>query len=333
MLAFIEFSTALISYENRMIGEYFMPTKQISIPSADGIHKLHVVVWEPQTTIRAILQISHGMVEFIERYSDFANYMNEHGILVVGNDHLGHGQTAGSDEDFGYFCKENMSATVVEDLHNVTKYIKNEYPGIPYFLLGHSMGSFMARRYIMTYGDELAGSIISGTGYTKPAVLSMGFATCSIVGKLKGERHRSKLMKNIAFGSYNKRIQNPKSGNDWLTRDESIVEWYNNNKYCTFMFTVNGYRTLFDTIKFVQKEENYRKIPSKLPILFVAGLEDPVGDYGEAVKKVYQSYRALNMYDVNIKLYPSDRHEIFNELDRQTVYSDVLSWIEVHLVK
>lgn len=308
-----------------------MPVKNVSIPSNDRKHNLHVAIWEPEISVRAVLQISHGMVEFIERYSEFAEFLNKSGILVVGNDHLGHGQTAGCDEDLGYFCESHMSATVVEDLHSVTTYIKNKYPGVPYFLLGHSMGSFMARRYIMTYGDELDGAVISGTGYTPPALLTSGKMTAAFFGKLKGDRYRSSMMKNIAFGSYNKRIPNAKTENDWLTRDENIVDWYNHEKYCTFMFTVNGYRTLFETLTFIQNKENYKKIPKKLPILFIAGNEDPVGNYGEGVEFVYKSYRELDMHDVNMKLYNGDRHEILNELDKETVYLDVLSWIEAHL--
>lgn len=301
--------------------------KDFQIPSTDGVHKLHVAVWEPTTQIKAIVQISHGMVEFIERYDGFANFLNQRGILVVGNDHLGHGQTAGCDEDLGYFCPKDMSRTVVDDLHKVTVAMKEKYPGVPYFLLGHSMGSFMARRYIMTYGKELSGAIISGTGSQPGFLLAVGKMITCVIRLIKSDRYRSKLIKNICFGTYNNRIKPVRTENDWLTRDTEIIDWYNANKYCTFSFTVNGYRTLFDALTFIQKKDNIKKIPSKLPILFVAGGEDPVGNYGKSVRNVYEYYKSLGVRDISCKIYGEDRHEIFNELDKLTVYEDVAKWI------
>lgn len=301
--------------------------KDFQIPSTDGVHKLHVAVWEPTTEIKAIVQISHGMVEFIERYDGFANFLNQRGILVVGNDHLGHGQTAGCDEDLGYFCPKDMSRTVVDDLHKVTVAMKEKYPGVPYFLLGHSMGSFMARRYIMTYGKELSGAIISGTGSQPGFLLVLGKMLACVIRVFKSDRHRSKLIKKISFGTYNNRIKPVRTENDWLTRDHEIIDWYNANKYCTFSFTVNGYRTLFDALTFIQKKDNIKKIPSKLPIFFVAGGEDPVGNYGKSVRAVYEYYKSLGVRDISCKIYEEDRHEIFNELDKLTVYEDVAKWI------
>ena len=157
----------------------------MELTSNDGVHKLHVVIWQPEENIRAVMQISHGMIEFIERYDGFARYLNEQGIVVIGNDHLGHGHTAGSDEDLGYFCPDRKSETVVKDLHTVTEYAKKEYPGIPYFLFGHSMGSFMARRYLMTYGDELTGAILCGTGEQTSATLFAGKTAAGILGAFK----------------------------------------------------------------------------------------------------------------------------------------------------
>lgn len=308
-----------------------MQTKQVQLPSNDGVHKLHVVVWEPDTQIRAILQLSHGMVEFIERYENFAHYLNEKGILVVGNDHLGHGQTAGKDEDLGYFCPNNMSATVVDDLHSVTSYMKKQYPGVPYFLLGHSMGSFMARRYIMTYGSELDGAIISGTAKQSGISLCAGKLVASVIKACKGERYRSTFLKNAAFGANNKRFQPARTENDWLTRDTEIVDWYNANKYCTFLFTVNGFQTLFEVLTFIQKKDNYSKIPKNLPLFFVAGADDPVGAYGKGVTAVYQSYQNIGIADISMKLYEGDRHEILNELDRETVYADIAQWLLKHM--
>ena len=302
----------------------------MELSSNDGVHKLHVVVWQPNGEPKAVLQLSHGMIEFIERYEGLAQYLNEQDILVIGNDHLGHGHTAGRDEDLGYFCPEHMSETVVKDLHTVTEYAKKEYPGIPYFLLGHSMGSFMARRYLMTYGDELTGAILCGTGEQTSATLFAGKTAAGILGAFKGQRYRSEFIRKTSFKGYNDRFEK-RTENDWLTKDQSIVDWYNGHKFCTFGFTINGYKTLFEVLTYIQKQENYNKIPKNLPIYMIAGEDDPVGNYGEGVKHIYQQYKDSGIKDISIKLYPNDRHEILNELDKETVYADVADWIAGHM--
>lgn len=304
--------------------------KNMELPSNDGVHKLHVVVWQPDGEPKAVLQLSHGMIEFIERYEGLAQYLNEQDILVIGNDHLGHGHTAGRDEDLGYFCPEYMSETVVKDLHTVTEYAKKEYPGIPYFLLGHSMGSFMARRYLMTYGDELTGAILCGTGEQTSATLFAGKTAAGILGAFKGQRYRSEFIRKTSFKGYNDRFEK-RTENDWLTKDQSIVDWYNGHKFCTFGFTINGYKTLFEVLTYIQKQENYNKIPKNLPVYMIAGEDDPVGNYGEGVKHIYQQYKDSGIKDISIKLYPNDRHEILNELDKETVYADVADWIAGHM--
>lgn len=313
-------------------GRQDMAKIELKLPSRDGIHRLHVVFWKPDKEVRGVVQISHGMIEMIERYDEFAHYLNDNGFAVIGNDHLGHGLTAGRDEDFGYFCRKNMSATVVSDLHRVTRYAKKHYDdSVPYFLLGHSMGSFMARRYIMTYGNELTGAVIIGTGSKSVFTLAAGKALSALVRLAKGDRYHSKLIEQCAFHNYLERIQNPRTESDWITRDEAIVDQYRENKYCRFQFTVNGYRTLFEVLSFIQKEQNIENIPRELPLLFLAGGMDPVGDYGKAVNEICREYKKKGINDVSMKLYPDDRHEILNELDRERVYSDILRWLENHL--
>lgn len=308
--------------------EYNM--KELKIASTDGKNKLHVYCWEPSVSPVAILQISHGMVEHLGRYDEFARFMADRGVIVIGNDHLGHGLTA-KEGDHGFFGAEK-SKTVVDDLYEVTKYAKTTYGGnLPYFLFGHSMGSFMARRYIMTYGGELTGVIISGTGSQPAAALFGGKLIANITGLLKGERHKPKLIKQIAFGSYLKRIENPKSKSDWLSKDEEIVKKYDSDKFCTFDFTVDGYKTLFDSISFIQKKENIEKIPNNLPILFISGTEDPVGNYGKDVESVYDTYDKAGVNDIEMLLYHDGRHEMLNEIEREGVFEDVYEWVENHI--
>lgn len=301
--------------------------EEIKLPSTDGKNKLHVYVWYGDKEIKGIIQISHGMTEHMLRYNHFAEFLVEHGYAVVGNDHLGHGHTAACDDDLGYFG-EGMSATVIDDLHEVTKYAKNRFSdSLPYILFGHSMGSFMARRYLMTYGQELNAAVICGTGYTDPKLLNFGLTLLSIIGKVKSDRHRSKLFIALSFGDYNKRIPNVRTANDWLTKDEKIVDRSLVDKFCRFKFTVNGYKTMLGAIKYIQNIKNVRRIPENLPILMISGTEDPVGDYGDGVRKVYDLFMEAGMKDVELKFYEGDRHELVNETDRDKVMKDVVSWI------
>ncbi len=301
--------------------------KEIYIPSTNNRNQLHVAIWEPERETKAILQISHGMVEYIVRYDNFAKHLNQQGILVIGNDHLGHGQSVLDESEFGYFGKEKGSA-VVDDLYEVTKYAKKQYgENIPYFLMGHSMGSFMARRYLMTYGEKITGAIISGTGYKAAPVLVAALFFTAVTKFFHGERYRSPFLKWLAFHTYNRKIADVKTENDWLTRDAAVVAAYNENPYCKFSFTVNGYETLSDTIKYIQKQSNWEKTPKQLPILMIAGEEDPVGSYGKDVKKVYKKYQQLGCNHIELKLYQDDRHELVNELDREVVYADISQWI------
>lgn len=305
-----------------------MSRKDLNIPSKDGVHRLHVVLWEPVGEPKAVVQISHGMVEMIDRYEDFALFLNRHGYVVIGNDHLGHGQTAGNDADLGYFCPRNMSATVVADLHRVTKCAKKKYKNKPYFLLGHSMGSFMARRYLMTYGMELDGAVICGTGSQSWFTLAAGTVVANAIRLILSDRYRSRLLERSAFGSYLKRIPNARTKSDWMTRDTKIVDYCKSNKYCSFDFTINGYRTLFEVLFFIQKKQNIDRIPKELPLFFIAGGQDPVGHYGKDVRNVSSSYEKAGVEDVSLKIYQEDRHEVLNELDRDQVYTDVLAWLD-----
>lgn len=304
-----------------------MTNDVFSFKSSNQKNIVHGFMWIPDEEPKAILQISHGMTEYIRRYDEFAEYMNQNGILVVGNDHIGHGKSVESEEEWGYFAARNGSGCVVEDLNTVTQMIKELYPDKPYYLLGHSMGSFMARRYLMNYGENLTGAIIMGTGNQPLPALVSGKTLVKVATLLKGERYRSKFIDNMMFGSYNKRIENVRTSRDWLTRDEAIVEWYNQNPACTFLFTLNGFYTLLDTIQYIEKKANIDKIPKQLPILVTSGAEDPVGNYGKSVVTAYHNLRKAGIRNVDLKLYEGCRHEILNETIRASVYEDIAAWI------
>lgn len=301
--------------------------------SKDGRTKIHGVRWEPDGRPRAILQISHGMVEFVERYDGFAQFLCEQGFLVVGNDHLGHGKSIVDEEDFGYFAQENGNQVVLDDLYALTCLTKQQYGSLPYFLLGHSMGSFLARQYLCEHGEELTGAIIMGTGCQPRIAAQMGKFLTKRIAARKGWKYRSAFVDNMAFGGYNKKFEPARTSKDWLSRDEKAVDAYLADKRCSFLFTVNGYYNLFVSLEKLTRKEYLIQMPKALPVLFVAGQDDPVGNFGKGVDKVAAQFKKLGMKDVSEKLYPQARHEILQEINRQEVYEDLSRWLESRLSK
>jgi alpha-beta hydrolase superfamily lysophospholipase len=312
-----------------------MSRKDFTIPSRDGVHRLHVILWEPEDkgSIKGVVQISHGMLDMMERYEEFARYLNKNGYAVIGNDHLGHGLSAGNSCDFGYFCQDDISATLTADLHRVTRLAKKRYRRKPVFLLGHSMGSFLARRYMMRYPDELSGVILSGTGSKSPVTVNVGKALAALLRAVFGDRYHSRIIRYFIFKGYLSRVENARTQNDWLTRDEAVVDKYNHNKYCNFTFTINGYRGIFEVVGVIQKRSNLKLMSKDLPILLIAGKSDPVGGYGKNIRSIFRQYKKAGIKDVSFKLYKGDRHEILNELDRINVYEDILRWIDARAGK
>lgn len=302
--------------------------EEFEFDSRDGKTRLHAVRWIPEGKVICILQIVHGMAEYVERYEEFARYMAKKGVLVTGEDHLGHGKSVPQGGVYGYFCKQDPATVVVRDVHRLKKMTQEEYPGVPYVILGHSMGSFIFRNYLSRYGTGIQGAIICGTGSMPAPVILSAKAVAKIQKLFVGEKHISKLLDSLAFGSYNKRIKQHETAFDWLAGNKPVVEAYMKDPLCGFVFTVNGFETLFELINRAQKPENMRKIPKELPVFFIAGEEDPVGDYGAGVERVYKSYKEeLGIKNVKIKLYAGDRHEILNESDKEQIYEDIYPWL------
>lgn len=296
--------------------------------SRDGKHKLHAIRWIPESAKPVcIVQIIHGMAEYIDRYDEFARFLAGKGILVVGDDHLGHGKSVQIGEPYGYFCKEDAATVLVRDEHRLKKMTQEQYPGVPYIIFGHSMGSFIARNYLLRYGTGIQGAVLCGTGRKTKATLTGGKAVAALQRLFCGDRHVSRLLDKLAFGAYNKRVKNPKTSFDWISRNRENVQKYMADPLCGFTFTVNGFRTMFDLIGNLLDQEALARMPKELPVFFIAGEADPVGDYGEGVKKVCQSFQELGMEKVQLKLYPEERHEILNEEARQEIYMDVYRWL------
>lgn len=308
--------------------------ERFSFLSTDGNTMIDAVKWFPENgDYHAILQISHGMVEYIDRYKYFANYLTEHGYLVVGHTHLGHGNSVQTKEDWGYFAENDAPNVLIKDMHTLRSMIQKENPGVPYFMLGHSMGSYLLRRYLTVYNDNLRGAIFMGTGCVPDVVSKFGMMVCSVLAKIFGWRHRSKFVHSQAFnGPYKKfDMDGTHPENNWLCRDVEIVKHYYGEERCNFIFTLNGFHMLMNTVHYDNQLENVKKTPAKLPIFIISGQDDPVGDLGEGVKKVYYLYEKAGLKDVTYKLYEKDRHELINELDKEKIFNDIISWMEVRI--
>lgn len=307
-----------------------MVKEEFYYDSRDGKSRLHAVRYTPdrEEDIRCVLQIVHGMAEYIERYEEFAEFMTQRGFVVTGEDHMGHGKSVGKTGIYGYFCEQDPATVLVRDVHRLKKATQALYPGVPYVILGHSMGSFITRNYMFRYGTGVNAVIIMGTGMQSPMVLAASKAVAGIQKAFCGSEHVSRLIDKLAFGSYNKMIPDARTPMDWLSRDDERVEKYIADPMCGFVFTVNGFSTLFELISRLHNSENLERIPKKLPVLMVSGDADPVGDYGRGVQKAYDSLCSIGLENVQLKLYAGCRHELLNETNRAEVMNDILEWLE-----
>jgi alpha-beta hydrolase superfamily lysophospholipase len=307
--------------------------EQMTYLSANGTTKIHAVKWMPEDgKYKAILQITHGMIEYIERYHEFAEYLTERGFVVVGHDHLGHGASVKDETEWGYFA-ENPSDTLVADMHRLRMAVQGENPGVPYFMMGHSMGSYMLRKYLCLHGENLSGAIIMGTGCVPDGTTKFGMTLCRVMARFRGWNYRSRLMQKLSYSKpYHKfDLYGKDYTNSWLTKDTEHVKKYYSDPRCTFVFTLNGYLGLMEAVYFDNQMENIKKVPKDLPVFMVSGADDPVGDLGEGVKKVYHMFKEAGVDDLTYRLYETDRHEILNETDRDQVYADICAWMSVRL--
>ena len=300
-------------------------------PSVDGKTTIHAIEWVPEGEPKAVLQMVHGMNEYIDRYNEFASFMADNGFYVVGHDHVGHGESVAPDGTRRFFAEKNGNRVLLADMETVRKTAAEKYSDVPHFILGHSMGSFLVRQFIARHGGSLTGAVIMGTGSQPAMTLKSGIALCSIIGAAKGKRYESRLVNKIAMNGNLKRIENPRTIADWLSKNEPNIDAYISNPWCNGMFTVGAYKDMFISIQDCQSKTTIDRIPKELPLLLVSGEEDPIGAYGKGVEAAYESYKKAGIQDVTIKLYPGDRHEILNELDRGMVYQDLLDWFSAHM--
>ena len=295
-----------------------------------GAGKIHGCRWSPEGEPKAVLQIVHGIAEYIERYDGFAEFLTRRGFLVVAEDHMGHGQSIGSEGVQGYFTGGWFNA--VADSYHLLEMTKAEYPELPYVLFGHSMGSFMARTILCKYPDSgIDAAIICGTGwqpaFALPAVIKIVEGEC----KMGGETNPSQRLQNLVFGGYNKRVEHPRTEFDWLTRDAKIVDAYIAHPLCGFTASTGLLRDMMTGILYIEQPKNLAAMRKDLPVFFIAGGDDPVGSYGKGVRKAADAFRKAGMTDVDVHIYPLCRHEILNEINKEEIYEDVAQWLKAKI--
>ena len=306
-----------------------MPTfKDFYFNSSTGKNKIHARMCVPDAEPRAIVQIIHGIAEYIDRYDEFMSFLADNGIIAVGTDHLGHGKSIESDEQTGFFAYDNGWDYVVRDEEVLRLAMHENYPELPIIVFGHSMGSFMARTLLIRYPDAFNAAIISGTGNQGAALVNGGLIMGNLVTGLKGAHHYSKFLNNLAFGSYNKIYENPKTEYDWLSRDEANVQKYIDDPLCGFIPSCSLFRDMMTGVKFITNKKNLTAMNKDMPVYFMSGDMDPVGECGKGVQKAYNNFLEAGMKDVSIKLYPGGRHEMLNEINKDEVYTDILAWLE-----
>ena len=301
----------------------------LSSNNQTNIHAIECYPKEGQPT--RVLQVIHGMIEYIERYLPFSNYLTAHGFVVVGHDHLGHGLSVNNQEDLGYIGEPYPNDLLIKDIHALRLLTQKKYPNLPYFILGHSMGSYLLRQYICLCSEGLAGAIIMGTGFESKCKVSMGINLIQTISCCRGMRYRSDFVKGLTIGSgpYKKYdLTKTNENNSWITSDPVMAKLYNDDQRMKFDFTLNGYIGLLQATLYSCDVDNISKVKKNLPVLFVSGDSDPVGNNGEGVKKAFNTFKSVGIKDVTMKLFENDRHEILNEVNREEVYEFIKTWLE-----
>lgn len=299
--------------------------------SANSVSNVTYYILVPEEVeIRGIVQISHGMCEYFSRYTTFAKYLCSLGFIVCGNDHIGHGASVSRPSELGFFAARDGWKYLVDDVKQLTDLMQRRYPQLPYFLLGHSMGSLVARLYLTDYGEKLAGCTLTGTVGPNAAAISAAHLADSIA-RTRGMTYRSGFLSDLVFKGYNRKIKDPHSVFDWLSRDESVVSLYQSDEKCNFVFTATGFRDLFTLIAKANASHTFRHTPRGLPLLFLAGDKDPVGKYGEGVRRVVNLYRGAGVKNIEVIFYKDARHEVLNELGRLDAFADISRWLEAQL--
>ena len=306
-----------------------MQSTTTTVTASDGT-ALHTNRWLPDGPPKAAVQLAHGMAEHSARYARLAAALTDAGYAVYAHDHRGHGTTGGED-DHGFFADENGWASVVDDMRRVTRLAQDENPDLPLFLLGHSMGSFLARSYVIEDSGDLAGLVLSGTGGDPGLLGKAGLLLAKAEARARGRRHVSPLLDKLTFGQYNAAFKPNRTPFDWLSRDEAEVDAYIADTMCGQTFTSGFFVDLVGAQPTINDSRKVARVRRDLPVLLLSGERCQVGANGRGPREVAEQLRSVGVTDVTCTLYPGARHEIFNETNRDEVTADLIRWLDAHL--
>ena len=304
-----------------------------TFPSSNGKVSIHVRCCMPEGEVRATVQIAHGIAEYAARYDAFASFLADKGIAVYANDHMGHGESISADWPLSYFGEGKGWDMAIADMKKLHEIAAEENPDVPSFLFGHSMGSFLSRTYMITHPDDFDAVILSGTGQQSKLLVTGGKLMAKMEIKKHGCAYQSELLNSLAFGSYNKGYEAPRTSHDWLSRDAQCVDKYLADPLCGFLPSAGLFHQMMCGIDFIGNAANLRKMNPELPVYFMSGDADPVGENGKGVRRAFASFVKAGMKDVSIRLYKGGRHEMLNEINKEDVYGDILACLESWMKK
>lgn len=300
--------------------------EEFYVNSSDKVHMIHGYRWyDPEKGIRGVLQMVHGMLEYIERYDELARYMASEGYFVVGHDHLGHGDSVDSPSELGYVGAQG-AVLWLKDIELVRKMAVSYAPAAPFILLGHSMGSFLVRRYLIYHGERVDGAVIMGTGHQPALLVKAGLGITYLSMLRRGSRGCSRLLNNMTCRGFAKRYPDNAHTGSWMSRDPQVLITALADPKMNYEFSLNAFEALFRTVEEVVDIRRAARMPKELPLLILSGDKDPVGDNGKGVRRFAAMLKKLRMKDVTFRLYPENRHELIHDLDKRQVMEDIRSW-------
>lgn len=304
---------------------------EITYPSKDGKNTIYACIYTPKfSTAKGIVQIVHGMIDYVERYEPLAEFLTGEGYIVAGNHHLGHGKSASSEDDLGFFGENSSVDVLLRDVHTLNRHLRDTFPTLPLVIFGHSMGSFIARLYIEKYPHSIKGAVIHGTSGPIGAV-GLGKIIASLIIKTNGARYRSKLLTKMTLYHYNSHFPKEEGHNAWLTRDTEAIKGRDDDPFSSFTFTAAAYKDLFVMLSSSNRRDWFSAYPKSLPTYVVSGSEDPVGKYGKGPEYVYKHLLMSGCEKLTLKIYDGARHELFLETNREEVFGDLLCWLNENI--
>ena len=291
---------------------------------------LTLYLWQTDAPCRGVIQLVHGMAEHIARYDRLARALCAAGYTVAGHSHLGHGEDAREDE-LGFFGRKDGWDHLVEDVHAAHEMLLKRFPDQRFAILGHSMGSFVTREYLLRYGGDLTAAVICGTGWFPGPLCSVARAAAALCGVFGGWQKPAPLVDRLMSKDNNKAFAPVRTPFDWLSRDTAEVDKYMADLRCGFLFTARGYYDMFTGLKSLSRLHRLAALPGDLPVLFISGDADPIGTQGKGVNTVAQQFRDAGVRDVTVRLYPGARHELFNETNRDEITAELIDWLNRHM--